>query len=83
MFNNSAGDLGGNLEQAVTINVSNRLFPGFRGLPSSIIQHPATCCSFPKRVARAVGDDELDIPRPWLHFSSNKFVKIRVWYMMF
>src|SRR6202044_3972194 len=66
-------------KNAIAINVSNRLFPGFRGLPSSIIRHPATCRSFPKRVAPAVGDDELDILHPWLRFPSNKFVKIRVW----
>src|ERR1700734_1262742 len=80
--------LGENLEQAVTgtmpspsmsAYVSNRLFPGFRGLPSSIIRHPATCRSFPKWVAPAVGDDELDIPHPWLRFPSNEFVKISVW----
>jgi hypothetical protein len=60
-------------------NDSNQLFPGFCGLLSSIIRHPATCCSFPKRVACTAGDNELDIPPPWLRFSSNQLVKITVW----
>jgi len=65
---------------AVAINVSNRYFPSSVGLPSSSIRHPALL-QLPKRVARTVGDDGLNIGLP-ASFSLKLFVKMEYMYTL-